>query len=196
MQITALSREPGQPAGSSSASALALLTCPKYLNPRAPLAWGGTRLGHPPAGVAPGLPGQGEVGRDVGQAVPPGPAAVPVWWVPPSIPHKVWGSLSPGQGDTRTGGFGSNKARPWLHPPWGEEQLCPPSSRAGSPGGAGLCPPHTGGAAGAARAVPGHSLTCPRAGEHHLQPDLSHACRARTPQTEAFPGYSCFCLKG
>lgn len=93
----------------SSASALALLTCPKYLNPRVPLAWGGTLLGHPTAGMTPGVPGQDEVARDVEQAVPWGPWQCQFGGCHPFIPRGVWGSLSPGQGDAKTGRFGRNR---------------------------------------------------------------------------------------
>lgn len=107
------SPEPGQPPGISSASALALLTCPKYLNPRVSLAWGETQLGHLTAGVTPGLPGQDEVARDVGQAVPGGPWQCQFGGCHPLIPGRVWlvcpqGRVTPEQ----EGLAGTGKARP------------------------------------------------------------------------------------
>ena len=119
------------------------------------------------------------------------------------------GASSPAQwgcrGDPEAG---TGKAGPWIGLAGGEQQLCHPSPKGGSterlrpqprsrvmaahPGHGGESrseqqpraarashPPH----------VPG-SVTCGR------PLDFGHAFNAGTHQTEAFPGYSWFCLKG
>lgn len=200
--------------------------CLKYLKPRVPRGPGlGLGPATAPPGVSPLAEGSlgrtrcpGTWGRGchgahgAGDAV--GPMAVPVRWASSLHPTQGSGWLVPGAAVPVGGPRSRRVLQEWAKPglgsvlAGGEQRFCHPSPKGGSAERCWLQPRSRVMATHAGHGGESRSARQPRAARASHPPhvpgsvtcgrplDFGHTFNARTHQTEAFPGYSCFCLKG
>lgn len=175
------------------------------------LGWDTARPTHARASpqLCRGVPGRDEAGGDVGQAMPWGPWQCWFGGVPSLDPVQGSGCLIRGAAELMAGPqkqeglAGMGKAGPWLHPRWGRAEVLPSHPKgwehgevlaaAQRPGDGHPSRARRGQQEGGRASHPSHvpeGVMCGR------PLDFSHTFQARTHQTKAFPGYSCFCLKG